>query len=65
MVNGGRQGEEEEGRLHFRDPRSGYTVIPRDVEGEKEGEEEEGRAREREREKGREGRSEKVDERNQ
>ncbi|KYM96537.1 hypothetical protein ALC62_12801 [Cyphomyrmex costatus] len=25
----------EEGRLHFRDPRSGYTVIPRDVEGER------------------------------
>lgn len=27
---------EEEGRLHFRDPHSGYTVIPRDVEGERE-----------------------------
>lgn len=31
---GGWQGEEED-RLHFRDPRSGYTVIPRDVEGER------------------------------
>lgn len=27
---------EEEGRLHFRDPHSRYTVIPRDVEGERE-----------------------------
>lgn len=31
---------EEEGRLHFRDPHSGYTVIPRDVEGERERERE-------------------------
>jgi len=33
--DGGHRGwqGEEEGRLHFRDPRSGYTVIPRDVEG--------------------------------
>lgn len=27
--------DEEEGRLHFRDPRSGYTVILRDVESER------------------------------
>jgi len=39
-------GREEEGRLHFRDPCSGYTVIPRDVESKKRGE------RERERERG-------------
>lgn len=26
----------EKGRLHFRDPHSGYTVIPRDVEDERE-----------------------------
>lgn len=32
-ADGGWQGEEE-GRLHFRDPCSGYTVIPRDVVGE-------------------------------
>lgn len=43
MEDGGWQSEEE-GRLHFRDPCSGYTVIPRDVEGRKE--------MEREREKG-------------
>lgn len=29
--HGGWQSEEE-GRLHFRDPRSGYIVIPRDAE---------------------------------
>jgi hypothetical protein len=28
-------GRGEEGRLHFRDPCSGYTVIPRDVESKK------------------------------
>lgn len=40
---------EEEGRLHFRDPHSGYTVIPRDVEGERETELEGKKERERER----------------
>lgn len=32
MEDGEWQGEEED-RLHFRDPRSRYTVIPRDAEG--------------------------------
>lgn len=50
MEDGGWQSEEE-GRLHFRDPCSGYTVIPRDVEGRKEM----GRETEREREKGKRG----------
>lgn len=48
MEDGGWQSEEE-GRLHFRDPCSGYTVIPRDVEGRKE------MGRETEREKGKRG----------
>lgn len=50
--------QDEEGRLHFRDPRSGYTVIPRDVESEKR------RERERENEEGKQ-EMEKVDEKNQ
>lgn len=49
---------EEEGRLHFRDPHSGYTVIPRDVEGRE-------RERERDRIRGKEGEGENADERNQ
>lgn len=42
MEDGEWQGEEED-RLHFRDPRSRYTVIPRDAEG--------ARKRQRERER--------------
>lgn len=40
---------EEESRLHFRDPHSGYIVIPRDVERR-----EEDGVREKERKRGRE-----------
>lgn len=47
--HGGWQSEEE-GRLHFRDPRSGYIVIPRDAEGESKTESERGeRTKEKER----------------